>query len=459
MKRAVWSLLACVGSLSAVASAQPAAPPAFTAQMGRAIDRIAQNELRAHTTPGLAIGVVEDGLLLYAKGYGSANLRTRTRVAPATQFYVGSVSKEFAAAAVLLLAQDKKLALGDRVTKFVPELRVARDVTIGQLLQQTSGLPKLALDPTKPTTIDAVVKTLDGLHPSSAPGTKFEYNDANYAIAALIVGRASGLPYSVFLQTRIFQPLVMTSSLVAGDLGVSPQHADGYSETRGKFVQTKLWNAGWLFGANDLVSNVYDLAKWDIGFPLLLNVESVSTMWTASGLPGETAYGMGWVLDERGGKRYIWSNGEIAGFHSMNALLPDDHVAVIVLANTDSLHGTGAVQPERVASQILDVVEPLPPPSFQSALVERAKEWVGRLQRSAPDRTQLTPQFNDYLSDQLIAKTNLHALGDLQSLTPVENFQRGGDTVYVFLARFAKETLRYEFVLTPQGKIDGLSFK
>jgi len=349
------------------------------------------------------------------------------------------------------------------VTKYVPELTIARDITIAQLLQQTSGLPNaaqspaLAHDATKPVSIDAIVKALNRMKPSAAAGSKFAFNNTNYMIAALIVARVSAVPYSVFLQTQIFEPLVMTDSYLAGDQNVSSQRADGYTVARGKLTQTKPWDPGWLFGANDLITNVHDLAKWDIGMPLLLNVDSVSAMWTPSGAPGETSYGMGWMIDQRGGKRFIWQNGQPGGFHAMNALLPDQHIAVIVLANTDSLHGA-AVEPERVAGAVLDIVAPLPQANVQNTIIERAKEWIGRLQRTAPDRTQLTPQFNAYLTDALIAQTNLKSLGELQSLTPESSSTQDGDSVYVFLAHFAKGNMRFQMTLTPQGKIDGLLF-
>ena len=148
-------------------------------------------------------------------------------------------------------------------------------------------------------------------------------------LAGLIAQRASAEPFSVLLQTRIFEPLIMTSTFLAGDQGISPDHARGYTREGSDFQPVKPWNESWLFGAGDLVTNVDDLAKWDIGLPLVLNVDSVRAMWSASGAPGGMDYGMGWVIDQRGGQRYVWHNGELAGYHSMNAVLADQHVASI----------------------------------------------------------------------------------------------------------------------------------
>lgn len=459
----VLALALCGMPASAQETPPPAAPsaPPFTQSRARAIDAIAEGEMRAGSTPGMAIGVVEDGLLVYARGFGYANLAQHRRAGAATEFFAGSISKQFTAAAALLLVQDKKLSLDDKVTKYVPELTIAKNVTVGQLLSQTSGLPDytnapgIAHDPAKPVKLAELIKAVDRMQPASAPGKQFQYNNFNYAIAALIVQRVSQLPLSVFLQSRIFEPLIMTSTFLAGDQGISRTRAVGYTRgDNGKFVPAKPWDPSWLFGSGDLVTNVYDLAKWDVGMPLLLNVDSVRSMWS----PGVTGspYGMGWMIDQRGGRRFVWHNGELAGYHAMNALLPDQHVAVIVLANVDPLHGQDVVSPERVANRILDVVAPLPPAHFGNLIMQRASEWLGRLAHDDIDRTQLTPQFSQYLSDQLVIRADFKALGPVVSMVPIESFQRSGDTVYVFDVKFRSGAYRYQFALAPDGKIDGL---
>lgn len=439
-------------------------PVPFTATTAHAIDAIALSELHSGSTPGLAIGVVEDGLLVYSRGFGFSNLSKHRRVNATTQFYAGSISKQFTAAAILLLVQDKKLALSDKVTKYVPELSIAKNVTVGQLLQQTSGLPDYTQapgvnhDPETPIKLLDLIKAVDTMKPGPAPGSQFQYNNLNYMLAGLIAARVSGEPLSVFLQTRIFEPLIMTSTILAGDQGISPDHAVGYTRVNGRFTAVKAWDPSWLYGAGDLITSVADLAKWDVGLPLVLNVDSVRSMWSASGAPGGMAYGMGWVIDQRGGQRYLWHNGELAGYHAMNALLPEQHVAVIVMSNADSLHSQTTVSPERLASRVLDVVAPLPPPHFGNVITQRATEWLGRLQRFDIDRTQLTGQFSQYLTDQVVIRANLKGYGPLQSMVPIESFQRSGDTVYVFDVKFARGASRYEFALTPDGKVDGLLF-
>jgi CubicO group peptidase (beta-lactamase class C family) len=436
-----------------------AAPP-FSAAKARAIDTLARAELHSGSTPGLAIGVVQDGLLVYARGFGYANVKTKRRVTPSTQFYAGSLSKQFTAACVLLLAQQKKLSLDDKVTKYVPELSVARNATIAQLLQQTSGLPDYTKAPgiphdlTRPIDLETLIKAVNRMQPASTPGSAFAYNNFNYMIAGLIVQRVGGIPLSVAYATQIFQPLIMTSSFLAGDQGISPLHALGYTRANRKFVPVRTWDPSWLFGAGGLVTTLQDLAKWDVGLPILLNVDSVRQMWTP-GIPGGT-YGMGWMIDQRGGQRYLWHNGEIAGYHAMNALLPDQHLAVIVLANADALGEGTTVQPERLASRILDIIAPPAPAHFADPITTRATEWLGRLERIDIDRSQLTPAFSQYLSDQVVERADFAALGPVLSMVPEESYQRSGDTVYVFQVKFGRGAFRYDFTLAPDGKIDGL---
>lgn len=447
----------------AAAQQLPAAPP-FTAAMAHRIDALAEGELRAHSTPGLAIGVIEDGLLVYSRGFGEANLARRIPVRAQTQFYVGGLARTFTAASILLLAQAKRLSLTDRVTRFVPELTIAKNVTVAQLLQQTSGLPDyrdapgISKDPNRPIKMPALLAAVDKMTPLSPPGQRFSENGFNYMVAGLIVARAGGLPLSLYEQTHIFQPLMMTSTFSAGDQGIMRNHALGYTRVGRRFVQTRTWDASWLYGAADLVTNVDDLAKWDIGMPLLLNVDSVREMWSPGAQSSSVGHAMGWTVDERGGHRLLWQNGQIAGYHAMNALLPGQHVGVVVLANVDALHNRSTVSPERLAYHILDVVDPLPPAHFANAVMNRAKEWLARIAAVDIDRTQLTPAFSKYLNLEIVEKTDLKAYGPVVSMLPIESYERKADTVYVFDVRFRHGTERYEFTLTPDGKIDGITF-
>ncbi len=437
--------------------------PGLSQGLSGRVDDLAKEQVHAGRTPGIAVGVVQDGKLVYARGFGFATLDKHVPVTPDTEFYVGGLTDEFTAAAILLLAQDNKLKLDDLVSKYVPEFKLAANVTIAQLLTQTSGLPNYTTDPSfnldqsktiKPAELFAVV---DKMKPAGAPGATYAHNPINYYLAGVIVERASGVPLSDYLEQHIFIPLVMDHTFLAGDSGISPSHATGYTRAGRGFAVAAAPDPAWLGGSSGLVSTVNDLAKWDIEMPVLLRVDAVRTMFTPSGSAGATHYGMGWVIDRRGGKDYVWSNGEIPGYRAMNALLPSEHIGVIVLSNTDSLHGTSTL-PEAVGAHVLDALVPPTTARLDNAVVTRAKEWLERLASGRLDRSELTPAFSSYLTDDLVARENFASLGKLQTIVPLSSTtESGGDTVYEFLVSYPRASYHYVFAVAPDGKIDGIT--
>lgn len=428
------------------------------------IDRMARDEIHAGRTPGLAIGVIQDGRLVYARGFGFATTSKHLPMAPDTEFFAGGLTMQFTAAAILLLAQDGKLSLDDHVTKYVPEFRSAGDVTIAQLLAQTSGLPgygsvrTISSDLTRPIKLSELLAMLDGTKPAASPGVTYANNSVNYFLAALIVERVSGVPLSDYLEQHVFVPLVMNHTFLAGDNGISPSRATGYTRSGRGFAVAPTWDPSWLDGASGLVSTIYDLAKWEIEMPVLLRVDAVRTMFTPAASHGPTHYGMGWVIDRRGGKTFVWANGEISGYRAMNALLPEQQVGVIVFSNADSLRGGSVTLPEELGARILDMIVPPTAARLDNAVVARAKEWLQRLASRRIDRSELTPAFSAYLTDDLVERENFAALGPLQSIVPISSSaESNGDTLYEFIVRYPRARYHYEFEVTRDGKIDGSS--
>jgi CubicO group peptidase (beta-lactamase class C family) len=434
---------------------------AFSSAASERIDRIALDQVHAGRTPGMAIGVVVDGRLVYAKGFGFATLSPHAPMTPDTEFYAGGLTMQFTAAAVMLLAQDGKLKLDDPVSKYVPEFHMGSDITIAQLLTQTSGLPNYATAPGVPTDMTRTVKlsdilaAVDKLKPAAPPGTVYANNPLNYLLAGLVVERVSGVTLSDYLEQHIFIPLVMNHTFLAGDNGISPSHATGYTRNH-PFTVAPAWDPAWLGGGAGLVTTTNDLAKWDIEMPVLLRVDSVRTIFTPGTQTGSTRYGMGWVVDRRGGSEFYWSNGEISGYRAMNALLPSQHVSVIVLSNADSLHGSVTI-PEQVAARVLDVLAPAPV-ALDNPVITKAKDWLERLASGQIDRAALTPSFSAYLTDEVIAHANFSSLGQLQEIVPVSSTtETNGDTLYDFLVRYPHAEYHYHFEVAPNGKIDGIS--
>jgi D-alanyl-D-alanine carboxypeptidase len=451
-----------LGTLIAAASPVTPAPlfHTFTATMEHRIDDLGRRTVASKRTPGLAIGIVEDGRIVYARGFGFANQRDRLPFDPSTQMPIGAVSMQFTAAALLLLEQDGKLKLDDPVTKYVPALTIAKGVTIRELLNNTSGLPDAGTltdqngNHERTVKLDDLIAAANGMQPFAPPGTRYRKNPFDYMVAAAIVESVSGIPLSDYLQQHVFIPLVMNQTMLAGDVGILSDHATGYSGSGDAFTRARTWDSSWLFGNAGVITNVYDLAKWDIDLPLLVRVDAEREMFTAANASGPENSGLGWVVDSRGGQPFYWQDGEIPGFRTMNALLPVDHVAVIVFSNADSEHGDTAI-PESIANEILDIVLPPARAYVDNAVVARAKEWLQRLAEKNIDRTQLTPAFSAYLSDDFVARADFAALGKPLVFIPISSTStKDGGTVYEFLVQFPHDEFHYRFGVTRDGKID-----
>jgi D-alanyl-D-alanine carboxypeptidase len=443
-------------------TARAQAAPVFSQAIADRIDRLAIDEIHAGRAPGIAIGVVEDGRLVYERGFGFATISPHAPMTPDTEFYAGGLTREFTAAALLLLAQDGKLKLDDPVSKYVPEFRLGADVTIAQLLTQTSGLPEytsvpgVSTDLTRTIKLSDLLAAVDKLKPAAPPGTVYANNPLNYLLAGLIVERVSGVTLSDYLEQHVFIPLVMNHTFLAGDNGISPTRATGYTRNHQQLAVAPTWDPAWLAGDAGLVSTIDDLAKWDIEMPVLLRVDSIRTIFTPGTSAGPTHYGMGWVVDRRGGQEFDWSNGEISGYRATNAVLPAKHIGVIVLSNADSLQG-GVTIPEEVGARVLDILVP-PTTALDNAVITKAKEWLERLASGNIDRTALTPAFSAYLTDDLVAREDFAALGHLQIIVPLASTsESNGDTLYEFLVRYPRAQYRYDFEVAPDGKIDGIT--
>lgn len=467
MKRWVLTLLFILSSVMPATAQTTPSEHAFTPSMASEIDRIALDAVHNGRTPGLALGVVVDGKIVYARGFGYANLTNHDRFTPDTESFAGQITMQFTAAAVLLLQQTGKLKLDEKVTKYVPELQhVATGVTISQLLLQTSGFPDVStlngvsLDPTRSVKLGDVLTAMDSAKPQAKPGAAYQNNILNYFVAGVVIERASGETLSDYLQQQIFLPLVMTRTFVAGDTGIAANRAVGYAQAhdRNGFVTMRAWDPAWMLGARGLVSTVNDLAKWDMEMPILLRVDALRAMFTPADVDTGTQYGMGWVIDSRAGRRYVWDAGGVAGYSAANALLPDDHVAVVVLSNVDSTSGgRSPFLAPVIAARILDVVAPPSVAHLDNAVVARATEWLGRLADKNIDRTQLTPDFSTFLSDDFVAQEDIAGLGKLESIVPISSTtETNGDTLYEFLVRYPHAVYHYRFAVTPNGKIDEL---
>jgi len=306
--------------------------------------------------PGAAELVLRDGEAVVRRCYGLANLEDRIVTTPATNYRLASLTKQFTAAAILLLAEDGRLKLDDRVRQWLPTLpEAAASVTIRHLLTQTSGL--IDYEDAIPQAMIAQLRDADvlGILGSQnrtyfAPGTSYRYSNGGYALLALIVERASGQGFASFLRARIFAPLGMHNT-VAHEEGVSTvaDRAFGYSKAEAGWSRTDQDQTSAVLGDGGVYSSIDDLAKWDAALydDRLLQHESLRLAFTAA-TPTDNpsvAYGYGWRITGE----TLWHSGESIGFRNVIVRYPKRRMSVIILTNRNE------PEPYRTALAIADL--------------------------------------------------------------------------------------------------------
>ena len=315
-------------------------------------EALLQTEMASHHVAGMTCLVIRDGKPLTQFHGGVANLEWQTPVDAATVFEIGSVSKQFAAAAILLLAEDGKLSVDDRLAKFFTNAPAAwTNLTVRHLLTHTSGLKNYdgldGFEMREHLTQAKFIERLGAQPLNFAPGEKWSYCNSGYNLLGYIVENVSGQTYWDFLQARIFTPLAMTHTTRRDPWLIIPHRAAGYEFKDGKYKQRD-YDLTELFAAGAVVSTAEDVAKWDAALlgNKLLKASSRQLWWTPATLNngkeignprhGETgSYGFGWFIGSVNGHRNIGHSGITSGFSAANELFPEDKLEIIILSNTD----------------------------------------------------------------------------------------------------------------------------
>jgi CubicO group peptidase (beta-lactamase class C family) len=308
------------------------------------VDRAVQAAMRRHPIPGLALEIIRNGKCVKRAGYGLANLEWRTPVTPRAVFEIGSVTKQFTAAGILLLAQDGRLSLDDRIALHLKDTPESwKDITLRHLLTHTSGLKNYtALNGfglAQHLTQAQFIRQLGAYPLEFQPGEKWAYCNSGFHLLGYVIENVSGTNYWQFMRDRIFGPLGMSSTARRDPRDIIPLRAAGYqTNAAGQFVNRD-GDLTDLFAAGAIVSTVDDLAKWNASLDTqkLLTAASEREMWTPLRLNnGKTRdYGLGWYLDPLQGHQDIGHSGSTSGFSASLQRFPADGLAVIVLTNSD----------------------------------------------------------------------------------------------------------------------------
>jgi len=438
------------------------AEDAIPAETRVAIDKAVGEVLAKTGAPSASIAIVKDGKIAYVHAYGSARLGPPAALAaPAMRYSIGSVSKQFTSTAVLLLAEDGKLSLDDRLVRWLPELTRAGDVTIRQLLSMTAGyqdfwpqdyvMPRMKEPVTAREIVDGwAKKPLD-----FSPGTKWQYSNTNYVIAGIIVEKASGMPLLDLLEKRVFGPLGMTTVVNTDAAPLGPEDPAGYQRfALGPLRPAPKEGKGWLFAAGELSMTAEDLARWDISLidQTVMRPASYRELETdvrlESGVGSRYGLGVGFALVD--GRRLVSHSGEISGFTARNDVYPDERAAVVVLVNLDATEATTDIA-KKIGNSLFATSDGGP-----NQAVEQAKRIFEGLRLGKLDRALFTSNANAYFSEQAVKDfaASLGPLGKLQEFTQKSRSLRGGMTLRRLTAKFAKKTLGVTTLEMPDGKLE-----
>jgi CubicO group peptidase (beta-lactamase class C family) len=452
LKRTLILAFIALGTLGALlpgatALAAPKARPAEDlGALAKKFDAV-MSKVYKPDEPGAAVIVRKDGKTVFRKGYGLADLELGVAVAPDMIFRLGSITKQFTAVSVLVLAQEGKLGLRDEITKFLPDYPTqGRKITVEHLLTHTSGILSYTDIPEwlplwrKDMTVKELVDLFKDKPMQFEPGASWAYNNSGYVLLGAIIEKVSGRTYADFVQERIFKPLGLKGSSYDDTERVVPRRVRGYQKGDGGFVNAPYLSMSQPYAAGSLMSTVDDLAVWNdaVFSGRLVRKEWLDRAFTPFALAGgeSSGYGYGWFIGDFAGHRSIEHGGGINGFTSYELTLPEDKVFVAILTNS-AVEGRN---PEPRAVEIAWLALGLAEPERQAVTVA-----AGDLDAIAGVYANERKQ-EYYLSREgakLLAQRQGASKNELYPASPTEFFLKDNPA-------------RFEFVKDAAGRVTGL---
>lgn len=326
------------------------------------IDAYIQSQMQNASIPGLALGIVKDGQIVYLKGYGIADPNGRA-VTPQTPFILGSTSKSFTALAIMQLVEAGKVDLDAPVTQYLPWFRTSdaaasAQITVRNLLNHTSGLPtydgRLGMwdNNQSDMALENGIRRLSSVNLNHPTGGAYEYANENYDSLGLIVQTVSGISYEDYIRSSIFAPLQMHHSAAALSDPAVVDIATGY---RYWFHWPVAFDAPYsrsMTPSGFLISSAEDMAHYLVtqlnggryDNTQILSPQGIDTLHApGSKISASKSYGMGWEIQGQPGSIKIWHNGDLSNFHSNMMLLPDQHIGIVILINIQELYNNAAI--------------------------------------------------------------------------------------------------------------------
>jgi CubicO group peptidase (beta-lactamase class C family) len=437
-----------------------------------AIDTYVGSYVRDKGLVGLSVAIMRDGQIVFAKGYGQRSLEEKLPVEANTSFAIGSITKQFTCACVLLLAEEGKLSVRDPVSKYYPHLTRAGDITLLDLMNHTSGYPDYyPLDfvdrrMLKPISLEGMLREYAGGKLDFEPGSRYSYSNTGYILLGGVIEKVSGKKFGEFLQTRILTPLKMEHSKFGTSDGLASS-GRGYNGFALSTPERAIPEAsGWIEAAGGLWASASDLLRWNLALNSgkVLKPESYELMIAPRKLTtGKFSnYGCGLRTDIQNGELVLQHGGGVSGFVSFNGTVPRAKAGLVVLSNTEHISAT-PVRSELFELLLSDIAKqgaPAVPKVTGHTAKEVVVKFFQQMQAGTVDRSLLGEEFNFFLSDELLksAAPRLKALGEPEKVEADPPAERGGMEVTRVKLVFINTPLRASLYRKPDGKIEQLLF-
>ena len=435
------------------------------------IAAIASDTLQQTGVPSASVGIVQNGKIVYTHAFGLANITPPKPATPQMAYPIGSISKQFTAQAALLLQQEGKLSLDDKVSKYFPELTRANEVTLHNLMTMTSGYEDFAPQDYIIPAWYKPIAPLDNVHVWAEkpldfePGTDWQYSNTNYVLLGLIIQKVSGEPLYKFIRERVLTPLhlegVFNTYTEREKLEVTGYVSNALAPPR----VLPLEAPGWYFGDGDLAMPASALLTWDLGIinQSLLSPESYKQFETSTILKGakdgqDSHYGLGVFIGNKNNRRQLEHGGEVGGYVAENVVFPDDKAAIVVLTNEVASSAASSIA-AGIAPLLFAPAAPAIPQDALTGFEPKLKTILTGFQSAKIDRSLFTFDCNAYFTEPTLAdfQSTTSKLGTITEVTRTRSSLRGGMTFGLYKVQFSGgTTLLVDIYYTSDGKIEQL---
>ncbi len=433
-------------------------------EIGERVQAVVERAMDRPEAVGLSVAVVRGNEVVFNKGFGKANLEWDTDADSETIFRIGSITKQFTAAAIMKLVEREQMALDDPISQYLPDFDVGgRTITVRQLLNHNSGIPNYTAQPNfmrdaagRNLTHEQLLEWVIGVDFDFEPGEGWNYSNTNYYLLGMIIEMVDGRSYAVFMDQEFFEPLGLTHTSY-GDLArVIPKRAEGYryNMQNGQFFNDTLSSMNAPGAAGALVSSAGDLAKWHLALTSgrAVQPESFRQMVESTIDTGQpsSSYGFGLMIREGANGSIIGHGGGIQGFNSSASYLPEQQLYVAVISNSQALPST-AIEQQIVGALTSAEYEAIQRVTAHPDSEAAVRRTVAEMASDEPDFSFMTEALARVAIAQQPNTSRYFAfLGELQEVTFREVNLRGAD---IFDLTFANGTAEMQIVIGEDGRV------